>query len=103
MRLASARTPDGLRIYAIGDIHGCLTQLEDLYRQIDDDLAGAPAVNHRIVHLGDYLDRGPDSRGVVEHLSGMAERRSDVDFICGNHDVNFLEFLSNPALVPGRR
>jgi serine/threonine protein phosphatase 1 len=84
--IGSMNTP----IYAIGDIHGQLGMLEDALDLIDRDGGG------RVVFLGDYVDRGPDSRGVVDLLSrGLREGR---DWIClkGNHDRFFEWFLENP-------
>ena len=76
-------------IYAIGDIHGQLAMLEEALARIEAD--GGPEA--RIVLLGDYTDRGPDSRGVIERLMrGQAEGRN---WIClkGNHDRMFSMFL----------
>eukprot|EP01035_Chromulina_nebulosa_P032698 gene32698-43701_t len=59
--LAPARLPPDERIYAIGDIHGCRDQLDDLHRQIAADLAARPVADATIIHLGDYIDRGPET------------------------------------------
>lgn len=80
-------------IYAIGDIHGQLAMLEGALDRIERD--GGP--DARIVFLGDYVDRGPDSRGVIELLrQGLAEERN---WIClkGNHDRLFEWFVAPPA------
>jgi serine/threonine protein phosphatase 1 len=66
-RPAAARVPDGLRVYAVGDIHGCALQLEGLLQAIRADIA-AHAGAAKLVFLGDYVDRGPDSRGVIDRL-----------------------------------
>ncbi|GIX12770.1 MAG: serine/threonine protein phosphatase [Paracoccaceae bacterium] len=86
---------DGRRIYAIGDIHGCLADLAAIHHRIRADLAADPHDRAVVVHVGDYVDRGPDSRGVIEALIGWdlpAER------IClmGNHDDLMLKFLDQP-------
>lgn len=78
-------------IYAIGDTHGHLDQLLEQIALIESD-GGKDA---RIVFLGDYVDRGPDSRGVIEHLArGLVEGRN---WIClkGNHDRMFEWFLED--------
>ena len=80
-----------MTIYAIGDIHGQLAMLEDALRRIEAD--GGP--DARIVFLGDYTDRGPNSRGVIERLAqGKAEARNWV-FLMGNHDRMFSMFLAD--------
>ena len=80
-----------MTIYAIGDIHGQLAMLEDALQRIEMD--GGP--DARIVFLGDYTDRGPDSRGVIERLAqGKAEGRNWV-FVMGNHDRMFSLFLAD--------
>ena len=67
---APASLPDGLRIYAIGDVHGCAAQLEELHAQITADLAARPVAEARLIHLGDYIDRGADSAAVIARLAG---------------------------------
>lgn len=78
-------------IYAIGDIHGQREMLETALERIESD--GGP--DARIVFLGDYCDRGPDSRGVIELLQqGKAEGRNWVTLM-GNHDRMFSMFLED--------
>lgn len=89
-----ARAPEGLRIYAIGDIHGCAELLDRLMALIGEDAAG---VRSQLVFLGDYIDRGPDSRGVVERLMAIADKRPETVFLKGNHEAVFLDFLAGPA------
>jgi serine/threonine protein phosphatase 1 len=73
-------------LYAVGDIHGERELLDDL-------LAALPLQpGDRFVFMGDYVDRGPDSRGVVERLIEHARRYPSV-FLCGNHESMFLDFL----------
>ncbi|MBV6634912.1 MAG: serine/threonine protein phosphatase [Mameliella sp.] len=83
----------GDTIYAIGDIHGQLAMLDTALDRIEQD--GGP--DARVIFLGDYVDRGPNSRGVIERLSrGLAEGRN---WIClkGNHDRLFEWFIAPPA------
>ncbi|MFP7672229.1 metallophosphoesterase family protein [Marivita sp. S0852] len=78
-------------LYAIGDIHGQLGMLETALARIDAD-GGRDA---RVVFLGDYVDRGPDSKGVIDTLvQGQAAGR---DWVClkGNHD-RFFEWYVEP-------
>lgn len=91
--LKDARTPEGMRLYAIGDVHGCTDQLREVHDRIGADLAERPVPDWRIIHLGDYVDRGPDSRGTIDFL---IERQADRRMIClrGNHEKMFLEGLA---------
>jgi serine/threonine protein phosphatase 1 len=73
-----------MSILAIGDIHGCLTALETLITCVN------PAAKDRLIFLGDYVNRGPDSRGVIEFLIELAKRHRCV-FLRGNHEVMILE------------
>jgi Calcineurin-like phosphoesterase len=59
------KTPDGVRIYAIGDVHGRADLLARLFAGIDDDIAAFPAPRVIEILVGDYIDRGPQSRDVI--------------------------------------
>ena len=61
--------PAGLRIYAVGDIHGRLDLLNELLARIDGDIASRPAIRPVFVFLGDYVDRGPSSRETIDRLA----------------------------------
>lgn len=82
------------RIYAIGDIHGCRAELDRLLTMIDADDAARPAAETNLIFLGDLVDRGPDSAGVVERLRRLAQKREHVRFLKGNHEELFLHALS---------
>jgi serine/threonine protein phosphatase 1 len=85
--------PQGRRVYAIGDVHGRLDLLDALLAKIDaDDAARDPAAT-TIVFLGDLVDRGPDSKGVIERLRSLAQGARDVRFLLGNHEEVFLAAL----------
>lgn len=71
--------------YAIGDIHGHDDKLATLYNFISDD-AEVRGADYRIVHVGDLIDRGPDSRGVVARVMRMHEKRPDTITLRGNHE-----------------
>ncbi|RMF35431.1 MAG: serine/threonine protein phosphatase, partial [Alphaproteobacteria bacterium] len=89
-------TTDGRRIYAIGDIHGCLAEMQAMHARIAADLAAAPHRAPLIVHVGDYVDRGPDSRGVIEALLNPALPDIETVSLLGNHDDLMLKFLDDP-------
>ncbi|WP_066801041.1 metallophosphoesterase [Sphingomonas soli] len=96
-RRASAPTapagaiPPGLRIYAIGDIHGRLDLLDLLLDQIDRDDTARPAADTHIVFLGDLIDRGPESAQVVERALQISRTTDRASFLLGNHEEVFLQ------------
>lgn len=84
----------GRRIYAIGDIHGCLDRLLALHDLIRADLAARPVADPLLVHIGDYVDRGPDSRGVVARLAaGDPIAGVTTVNLMGNHERTMLNAL----------
>jgi serine/threonine protein phosphatase 1 len=78
--------PDGQRWYAIGDIHGCYDLLNTLIRAIDDDDERRGATDTRLLFLGDYIDRGPNSRAVIELMMKLDLGDDKVVFLMGNHE-----------------
>ena len=99
MRLGEATTPDGMRVYAIGDVHGCDAKLAEVHAKVAGDLVARPVADHRIVHIGDYTDRGPDSAAAVERVVALAAEDPGVISLMGNHDEMLLAFLREPAAV----
>jgi serine/threonine protein phosphatase 1 len=89
--------PEGMRVYAVGDIHGCLRQLDQLLEMIAKDAQGAPA-KCLAVFLGDYVDRGPDSKGVIDRLLSHPLPQFEVHYIRGNHEQSLLDFLADPNI-----
>ena len=81
-------------IYAIGDIHGQRAWLEELLERVDQD--GGPGA--RLVLLGDLVDRGPDSRGVIDLLLAEAAAGRKLTVLAGNHDVMFRRFLADATV-----
>lgn len=90
--------PAGHRIYAIGDVHGCSDLLARLLLRVDAHLAAHPIDRPLHVFLGDYIDRGPDSRNVINQLIERAFNH-DAVFLKGNHEAWLLEFLEDPRLL----
>ncbi|TGQ66086.1 serine/threonine protein phosphatase [Mesorhizobium sp. M00.F.Ca.ET.186.01.1.1] len=91
-----AQGPDGLRLYAIGDVHGRLDLLTAMHRRIEAEIAHDRPADWRVIHLGDYVDRGPDSKGVINFLIEARARDPRNLMLAGNHDVGFLDFLKAP-------
>lgn len=98
---AAPAVPDGTVVWAVGDIHGRLDLLKPLVDAIIADLQVSAATGKVVVFLGDYIDRGPDSRGVLQLLASL----SDVEgiewrFLKGNHEQAMLGFLEDPSAGP---
>ena len=92
---APASLPPGRRIYAIGDIHGCNRQLANLYAEIAADLKARPVASALLLHIGDYVDRGADTAGVIERLvQGCPVPGMDMVNLMGNHESTMLEALT---------
>src|SRR5277367_804106 len=92
---APATLPEGRRIYAIGDIHGCNVQLAKLHEIIAEDLARRPVDAPLLLHIGDYVDRGADTAGVLARLvAGSPIDAIPVVNVLGNHDETMLNALS---------
>ena len=90
--------PDGVRYYAIGDIHGRLDLYEALIATIEAEIAAAPALDHRIIVLGDLVDRGPDSAGVVTRTR-VWQQACNVRVLAGNHEEMFLAAFQKPEAL----
>ena len=90
--------PEGNRIYAIGDIHGRLDLLDSVLARIDTDMGVHPASNAIRVFLGDFIDRGPDSKGVLDRLVSYCVTQPTV-CLMGNHEAFLREFLKNPDVL----
>lgn len=97
-RRRPAVEPPERRTYAIGDIHGRLDLLKALNDQIINDSDGRPS---EIIFLGDYIDRGRESAGVVEFLcAGEPAPDFEATFLKGNHEAALLDFLEDSELGP---
>ncbi|HTR83856.1 MAG TPA: metallophosphoesterase [Reyranella sp.] len=100
-RGASARpgtVPPGQSVYAVGDVHGRLDLLRDLLQRIADDAARHPADTVRsLIFLGDYIDRGTESRGVVDALLEDPLPGFETIRLMGNHEDAILAFLDGDS------
>ncbi len=77
------------KIFAVGDIHGCLTKLRDLMSRIDMD-----DENDTLVFIGDYIDRGQSSREVVDYVLELRDTHKNVVCLLGNHEQMFVNYLA---------
>ncbi|MFV0473468.1 MAG: metallophosphoesterase [Pikeienuella sp.] len=91
----SAAGPE--RVYALGDVHGRLDLLRAAHARIGADLSARPVAAHVIVHIGDYVDRGPDSSGVLAYLVKGEETGAPWINLMGNHDRMFFRYLVAPG------
>ena len=84
----------GRRVYAVGDPHGCLDKLRALHSLVAADLASRPAPDPWLIHLGDFIDRGPDSAGIIELLSAGDPLPGVLTVnLAGNHEAMMLAAL----------
>ena len=86
----SAAVPDGRRIYAIGDVHGRNDLLQQLLEKIAKDDGERGNAKSEIIFLGDLVDRGPDSAGVLDTAMQLREKAGNVRFLMGNHEEVYL-------------
>lgn len=93
-------TPPDTRIYAVGDIHGRLDLLRVLHDLIAADASRHPNRRKIIVYLGDYIDRGSDSRGVIDLLLSAPLAGFECFHLRGNHEEIALQFLGDATLGP---
>ena len=84
--MAAART------FVVGDLHGCAAELARLLDRLD------PVPADTLVFLGDYIDRGPDSKGVIERLIRLASEGPQCVFLKGNHEDMFLAYLGQSGM-----
>ena len=93
-----AEAPSGCRLYVVGDIHGRLDLLLRLHDRICEDAQKAPAGERRVIFLGDYIDRGPSSRDVLEFLIKARAGRLPATHLLGNHEAMLLQFLEDRSV-----
>ena len=98
----TASLPRGMRVYAIGDIHGRLDLLQALSSKLRDDLHDAPSESSIIVMLGDYIDRGPHSAGVIDWLLA-GDMPAPIIALRGNHEATLLDFLADASVLDNWR
>lgn len=92
-----AQVPEGTRLYAIGDIHGRDDLLASLLDLVETDARQQPASRNILIFLGDYVDRGLQSRQVLDRLTGDPMPGFERVFLKGNHELALLQFLGDAA------
>ena len=97
-KAVAPRVPDGQRVYAIGDIHGRSDLLAALIEAIEQEIESAGKVSCQIVLLGDLVDRGPDSAGVIKMARKWGKRRA-VRILFGNHEEMFLKSFEDTDVL----
>jgi serine/threonine protein phosphatase 1 len=98
-RPSAHRLPSGTCVYAVGDIHGRADLLAETFVRIDDDRQKRTQPRTIEVFLGDYVDRGPASREVLDMLVDRGQRHETV-FLKGNHEELLLQFIGTQRFVP---
>jgi serine/threonine protein phosphatase 1 len=91
------RVPEGVRVYAIGDVHGRADLLADVFARIDADRGSFPIMKTIHVFLGDYVDRGPSSRDVIDLLIARGCKYPAI-YLKGNHESFLIQFLKDPQV-----
>ncbi len=97
---AAPRVPGGALVWAIGDVHGRDDLLGPLLEHILDDFRSSACEAPVLIGLGDYVDRGPNSRAVIDRLLEVQMSGVDCIFLMGNHEEALLTFLSEPQMGP---
>jgi serine/threonine protein phosphatase 1 len=95
-----ASLPDNLRLYAVGDIHGRSDLLRAILARIAEEEEARPAAASHLIFLGDYIDRGPDTPGVIELLLHGLPDGMEADFLMGNHERLMLDALADDRALP---
>lgn len=92
----------GVRVYAVGDVHGRADLLGEMFAKIDTDVADRPADRIVEVFLGDYIDRGPASNTVIERLATPPSGRERI-CLSGNHEQLMRDFIDRPDMLSSWR
>lgn len=97
-RETAPSVPAGERYYVVGDIHGRLDLFDALAEAIEQDETDSPAATSHVVLLGDLIDRGPDSAGVIKRARKWRKTR-EVRILAGNHEEMFLESFHDAEVL----
>jgi serine/threonine protein phosphatase 1 len=99
-RPVPAQAPAGRRIYVVGDIHGRADLLAQMHGLIQDDASRHRSRHRVVVYLGDYVDRGLESRQVIDMLLEEPLSGFEQIHLLGNHEQAMLDFLEDPSIGP---
>ena len=90
------------RLILVGDLHGQLGKLETLWSRLEAHVGAAEFATAKVLFLGDYVDRGPDTKGVLDFLCALrtAQPRQQHVFLAGNHDYAMAAFLGLQGVLP---
>lgn len=88
---ATHSLPEGRRIYAVGDVHGCSVLVRELINSIDADSAERPYADTTIIFLGDLVDRGTDTKGVLDYIIELKASGRNILLLQGNHEEVLLK------------
>src|SRR3990167_2936068 len=91
------KIPNSTRLYVIADIHGRIDLLNKLLKAIRKDANQNQSSRRMLITLGDYIDRGPDAKKVIEKLIRLPLRKFEKKYLKGNHEDMLLAFLKDPA------
>ena len=89
-----ARIPEGVRLYAVGDLDGCARLLCNLHELIVEDANRTADESRNVVYLGGYIDRGPDYRDVIDLAIAGPGEAFECAHLKGNHEAMLLDFLA---------
>lgn len=95
VRYEDACAPEGMRLYAIGDIHGRADLLAKMLALIEGEIDRDRPADWRVIYLGDYVDRGADSAGVIDRIARRVAANPRHVALLGNHDKVLAEFLAD--------
>jgi serine/threonine protein phosphatase 1 len=98
-RVDNPCVPEGSRVYAIGDIHGRLDLLQAMHGLIAEDAGGFSGARKALVYLGDYIDRGMDSKAVIDLLIDAPLVGFEHVYLKGNHEQALLNFMDGTMLA----
>lgn len=97
VRYEDAAAPEGMRLYAIGDVHGRADLLGRMLALIEGEIVRDRPGDWRVVYLGDYIDRGPDSASAIDMIARHVAANPRHVALLGNHDKVLAEFLADAA------